>query len=243
MLVVSLPLSIRPVRMRPRNGSRSSRVDPRPRNVADDRLEQRRQVARADVVGEPGVSRAAGRVERREIELLVAGVEVEEQFEHFVEHFGGARVGTVDLVDHDDRLQAERERLASDELGLRHRAFGGVDQQDHAVDHRQDALDLGAEVGVARRVDDVDVRGLHAPGRGPLDARALGEDGDSPLLLEVGRIHRPLLHPLVVAEGARLAEQLVDKSRLAMIDVGDDRHVAQVHCDFSGKIVWRRHRE
>ena len=120
---------------------------------------KRRQVALANVVGEAGVAGAAAGVERREIELLVVGLEVEEQLEHLVEDFGGARVGAVDLVDDDDRLEAERERLAGDELGLRHRPFGGVDQQDHAVDHGEDALDLGAEVGVAGRIDDVDVRG------------------------------------------------------------------------------------
>ena len=43
------------------------------------------------------------------------------------------------------------------EAGLRQRAFGGVDQQHDAVDHRQRALHLAAEVGVAGRVDDVDL--------------------------------------------------------------------------------------
>ena len=169
-LTLIVPLSIRPVRMRPRNGSRSSkvtsieksavRVERGRRHVADDGLEQRRQIAVADVVGHARIAGAARGVERREIELLVIGLEVEEQFEHFVEHFGRARVGAVDLVDDDDRLQAQAKRLAGDELGLRHRPFGGVDQQDHAVDHGEDALDLGAEIGVAGRVDDVDVGGL-----------------------------------------------------------------------------------
>ncbi len=88
---------------------------------------------------------------------------------------------------------------------------------------RQDALDLGAEIGVAGRVDDVDPRPT------PFDARAFGEDGDPALLLKVVRVHRPLLDALVVAEGARLAEELVDESRLPMIDVRDDRDVTQVH--------------
>ena len=175
----------------------------------------------------PGIAVAARGVEGREIELLVIGLEAQEQLEHLVEHFGRARVGAVDLVDDDDRLEAERERLAGDELGLRHRPFGGVDEQDDAVDHRQDALDLGAEIGVAGRVDDVDVGGRAV--MLPFDRGALGEDGDPALLLEVVRIHRPLLHALVVAEGAGLAEQLVDKRRLAVIDVGDDRHVAEAH--------------
>ncbi len=103
--------------MRPRNGSRSSKVAsilnsasgsrPGARHVADDGLEHRRQVAGADVVGEAGIAGAARGVERREVELLVIGLEVEEQLEHFVEHFGGAGVGAVDLVDDDDRLEAE----------------------------------------------------------------------------------------------------------------------------------------
>ncbi len=120
-------------------------------------------------------------------------------------------------------LQAEAERLAGDELGLRHRAFGRVDQQDHAVDHAEDPLDLGAEVGVARGVDDVD------PVAVPLDRGALGEDGDPALLFQVVGIHGPFLHALILAESAGLAEQLVDKRGLAVVDVGDDRHVAEAH--------------
>ena len=54
-------------------------------------------------------------------------------------------------------LEAEGQGLAGHEAGLGHRAFDRVDQQQHAVDHRQHALDLAAEVGVARGVDDVDV--------------------------------------------------------------------------------------
>ena len=167
------------------------------------------------------------RVEGREIELLVAGVEAEKELEHLVEHLGRARVGPVDLVDDDDRAKAERERLAGDELGLRHRPFGGIDEQDHAIDHREDALDLGAEIGVAGRIDDVDMGGGAV--MLPFDRSAFGEDGDPALLFEIVRIHRPLLHALIVAEGTGLAEQLVDKSRLAVIDVGDDRHVAKAH--------------
>ena len=67
-----------------------------------------------------------------------------------------ALVRPVDLVDDDDRLQADLQRLAEHELGLRHRAFGGIDQHDGAVHHVEDALDLAAEIGVAGRVDDVD---------------------------------------------------------------------------------------
>src|SRR3546814_11097522 len=80
------------------------------------------------------------------------------------------------LVDDDDRTQAERQRFAGHELGLRHRPFGRIDEQDDAVDHRQDAFDLAAEIGVARRIDDVDPRRVRA--LPPFDGGALRPDGE-----------------------------------------------------------------
>ena len=138
-------------------------------------------------------------VQNRKIELLLAGVERREQIEHLVDDFGRARVGAVDLVDDDDRLQADLQRLGDHELGLRQRAFGGIDQHQRAVDHVEDALDLAAEIGVARRIDDVDAGVL------PLHRCRLGENGDAALALEIVGIHRALDHPLVVADRCRIA--------------------------------------
>ena len=92
-----------------------------------------------------------------------------------------------------------------------------------------DALDHTTEVGGAGSVDDVDV-GRHVAGFvGPLDRRALGENGDATLFFEVVRIHRALGDALIVSERAGLAEELIDERGLAMIDVRDDRNVAQAH--------------
>jgi len=106
----------------------------------------------------------------------------------------------VDLVDHHDRLQAVAEGFAQHEARLRHRAVDRVDQEQHAVDHRQHALDLAAEIGMPRRVDDVDVRALVA------NRAVLGEDGDAALALEVVRVHDPLLDVLVGGKGPRLLQ-------------------------------------
>ena len=73
---------------------------------------------------------------------------------------------------------------------------------------------------MAGRVDDVDA------GAVPEDRGDLGQDGDAPLALQIVGIHGALGHPLVVAEGARLVQQPVDQCGLAMVDMGDDRHVA-----------------
>ena len=181
-------------------------------------------------VGHPAV--AAGPVQDREVELVVGGIECGEQVEHFVHDFGDARVGSVDLVDRDDRAKAELERLADHELGLRHRAFRGVDKHDHTIDHRQDALDFAAEVGMARGVDDVDLDIF------PMHRSALGENGDAALFFDVVRIHRALNLALVVAVSAGLLQQFVHQRRLAVVNVGDDSNVAKVHRSSSGFTVW-----
>ena len=136
------------------------------RHVVEDELVERVEVlARAVELG-VGPAGAAGGVEHGEVELVLVGVERDEEVEDLVQRPVGLGVGLVDLVEHDDGAEAEPQRLGGDELGLRHRALGGVDEQQDAVDHAEDALDLAAEVGVAGGVDDVDAVAV------PLDARS-----------------------------------------------------------------------
>jgi hypothetical protein len=119
-----------------------------------------------------------------------------------------------------------RERLADHEARLRHHAVDRVDHEQHRVDHRQHALDLAAEVGVTGRVDEVDAHALE------LDARVLGVDRDAALALEVFVVHHALGNHLVGAERAREAQQRIDERRLAVIDVRDDREVAEIFAGF-----------
>src|SRR3546814_8527241 len=124
-----------------------------------------------------------------------------------------SRVATVDLVDDDDRLEAECERLAGDELGLRHRAFGGVDEQDDAVDHAEDTLDLAAEIGVTRGIDDVDPRQFRA--FTPFDAGAFRKDHDPAFFFEIVRIHRAFFDTLVVARSEEHTSELQSLMRIS----------------------------
>ena len=143
-------------------------------------------------------------------------------------HLFDPGVRPVDLVDDQDDGQAGFEGLAQARSGSGQRTLGGVDQQQHAVDHVESPLDLAAEVGVARRVDDVH---LHAT---PAHGRVLGQDGDALLPLKVARVHDPVGHLLVGAEGTGLAKHGVDQGRLAVVDVGHDGHVANVVSSLHG---------
>ena len=118
--------------------------------------------------------------------------------------------------------------LRDHELGLRHRPFGRVHEHDRAVHHAEDALHLAAEIGVAGGIDDVDAGVL------PDDRGRLGQDGDAALLLEIVRIHGALFHALVFAEAAGLGQELVDEGGLAVVDVGDDGDISQLHGRLSG---------
>jgi hypothetical protein len=198
-------------------------VHRRRRHVAHNQVEHGGQVLAGTIECGVGPALAARGIQHREVELVVVGAEGGEQVKHLGMHLIRAGVGAVHLVDHDDRMEAAGERLADDELGLREDALGGVHQDDGAVHHVQDAFHLAAEVGVAGGVDDVDA------GVAPEHRGALGEDGDASLALQVVAVHRALGHHLVVAERAGLAEELVDEGGLAVIDVGDDRDVADLH--------------
>ena len=101
-----------------------------------------------------------------------------------------------------------------------HGALERVNEQQGAVGHLEHALDLAAEVGVARGVDDVDLDVL------VLDGDVLGQNGDATLALLVVGVKDALLDLLVCAEGVRGAQELVHKRGLAVVDVGDDGDVA-----------------
>ena len=159
-------------------------------------------------------------VQHGKLDLILGGVEVDEQVVDLVQHFLRARVGPVDLVQHDDRRQPALERLAQHESRLRQRPLRGVDEQHHAVHHRQRPLDFPAEIRVTRGIDDVDQEVF------VVDRGVLREDGDAALALEVGVVHHPIGHLLIGTKGAALPQQRVDEGRLAMVDVRDDGDVA-----------------
>ncbi len=205
-------------------------------NLCDDRLIERGHSGVARFVIEMALPLLDGEARawpRRKWRLKSScssgGVELEEELEHHVEHLVRARVFAVDLVDDDDGLGADFERLAEHELRLRLRAVEGIDDEEHAVDHLKDALDLAAEVGVAGSVDDVDVVIL------VLERGVLGLDGDAFFALEVHRVHDALDDGLVGAKGAGLPEELVDQRGFAMVIVGNDGDVANFLDDFHKK--------
>ena len=87
----------------------------------DQHVEERLQrlVQAVGVVDETGAARPRIAVDDRELDLLLVGVEVEEQLVHLVDDLVGACIRPVDLVDDEHDRKMRLERLAQDEPRLR----------------------------------------------------------------------------------------------------------------------------
>ena len=97
-----------------------------------------------------------------------------------------------------------------------------VDQQHHAVDHRQRALDFTAEVGVTGRVENVDV------GAFPADGTVLGQNGNAALALDGIVVHDGVDHLFMLGKSAGLAQKLIDHGGFTVVNVRNDRDVADL---------------
>ncbi len=201
---------------------RMVRFEGRSRDVVVDDLEQRLEVSSHLSRIERGSSRPRIAVHDGELDLLLFSVEVQEQLIDLVHHLFGARIGAVDLVDHEHHGQAPLERLAQHEAGLRQGTLARVHEQEDTVDHRERSLDLSAEISVPRSVHDVELHTSMA------DGGVLREDGDPLLAFEIHRVHHALIDLLIGAEHSRLPQHPVDERRLAVVDMSDDREVAEV---------------
>ena len=202
-------------------------------HMLDDGLEHRLQILL--LVRRPGVARPAflrRGINHGEVQGVVLGAQRHQQVEALVDHALRVAVRPVALVDDDHGAQPGLQGLGEHEAGLGHGALEGVDHQQAAVGHAEDALDLAAEVGVARGVDDVDAVDLFVPGH-IADGAVLGEDGDAPLALEGVGVHDQAVLPalellqLTGAEVAGLLEQLVNQGGLPMVNVSDDGDIAE----------------
>src|SRR5262249_46559667 len=145
-----------------------------------------------------------------------------EEVERFGKGLAGAGIRAVDLVDHDHGLQFAFQRLAEHEARLRLGPLGGVYEHQDAVGHLENPLDFAAEIGVAGRVDDVDLHPFVGWGN------VLAENRDPALALQVVRVEDTIPLKLRFAEEPALAQQTIDQRRLAVVNVGDDGDVADI---------------
>ena len=197
---------------------RLRRVALRRRDALDDRLED---------VGDAGPVLGAGE------DHLLAG-DREDVLELVDDR---RRIGRrqVDLVQDGDEGQplAEREMDVGQRLGFD--PLGRVDDEDRALARLEAVADLVGEVDVAGRVDEVQAVGLPVAGL-VLESDRPGLDRDALLALQVHGVQDLARHLSGVDRVGQL-EQPIGEGRLAVVDVGDDREVAQSSLrDLAGQV-------
>ena len=220
----------------------------RSRNVLDDGFEQRfeifviRQTAILRLVfgSVAGLGRAVDdrQVEQRiliEIDTLFDNVlsQAEQQIGGFSNDLFDTCVRTIGLVHAQDNRQLGFQSLAQHEAGLRQRAFGCVDEQHDAINHGDATLDLAAEIGVTRSIDDVEgdafrMAVLGGQRTGVLHSGVLGEDGDALLTFQIIGIHHTIRNFLTFVEHVGLCQHGIDQRGLAVIDVCHNRYISNI---------------
>ena len=133
--------------------------------------------------------------------------------------------GPVDLVDEDQRRDVEPLERAEQQRRLGLDALDRRDDEDRAVEHAEDALDLGDEVGVAGRVDEVD-REVADEERGDR-----GPDRDAAFALELERVGLggAGVDAADVVDGAGGEEESLGEGGLTGVDVGEDAEIERAH--------------
>ena len=134
--------------------------------------------------------------------------------------------GQVDLVDgrHNVQIGVHGERRVGD--GLRLDALRGVDNEHRAFAGGQRARDLIGKVHVARRIDQIKLIRLTIVGVIG-NADGIGLDRNAALALDIHGVEQLRLHVALVNGMGELEDAVTDRG-LAMVDVRNDREVADV---------------
>ena len=163
-------------------------------------------------------------------ENRVRGVEPDHVLDLLL-HLVGLGGREVDLVEHRHDFVIVIERLIDVGEGLRFDALRSVHHQQRAFACGKTAVDLIGEIDVTGRVDQVEHIGLAIAGT-IVEANRLRLDGDAAFTLDVHGIEH-LLHHLAVGERASCLDQAIGERGFAMIDVRNDREIADV---FDGRV-------
>ena len=146
---------------------------------------------------------------------------------------------TIDLVDDDNRFDTLTECLSEHSLGLHAHTFDGVDDDERAIGDTESGRDLGREIDVAGRVDQVDqevvllrldrdVLEIALVGQTAVKRDGRGLDRHTTFLLVCSCVRKPCSTGVLGGDNSRALDEGVGEGGFAVVDVGDDGHVSDV---------------
>ena len=158
--------------------------------------------------------------------MVFGRIQIDEQVIHLVQNFLGASVRTVNLIDHQNGFQLGFERLGQHVARLGQRALAGIDEQHDAVDNLERALNLAAEIRVARGIDNVNLYVVEA------HARGFSKNRNAAFAFEIVRIHGAFALRFVGPVNTGLAEHGVNQRGLSVVDVRNNSNVTNLLIGF-----------
>ena len=157
----------------------------------------------------------------------VGGVETDGAFDHFF-CAGNVCALQIDLVDDGNNFEAVIDGEIGVGEGWGFNALRSVDYQQSAFAGSEGARNFVGKIDVAGRVDQIELVGV-AVLRGIHHADGVGLDGDAALALEVHGIEHLGLH-FTGGERPGEFEQAVGQRGLAVVNMRDDRKIAEERC-------------
>ena len=149
------------------------------------------------------------------VDLIVVSTEVYKKLKDLVLNLDKTGIGLVDLVYTYDDLVVKLKCALKNESCLRHRTFSCINKKDNSVYHLENTLDLTAEIRVSGSIDNVDLNVLI------VYRRVLCENGNTPFLLDIIRVHYASNGLLIFSVYTTLLEQSVNKRCFAVFNVRD----------------------
>ncbi len=136
----------------------SLRISFRSRNIFKNRLKKRGHVLFRIIDILFGKSGSCGCVNERALQLFIRCIQIHKQFQNLIHHIIRSGFRAVYFIDADYNRKIQIQCLSQNKFRLRHRALICVHNKDNAVNHLKNPLNLAAEIGMARRINDVDFR-------------------------------------------------------------------------------------
>ena len=201
---------------------RTLRISFRCGNIIQDCIKQRPQILSRVLHVQRCGSSPCGYIQDGVFDRRFIRFQIDQQIQNLIDHFFTPGVRPVHLVDHDQNLQLQFQRLLQHKAGLRHGSFKAVHQQQHAVHHLQHPFDLSAEICMPGGIDNVNF------GFSVMHGSIFTQNGDAPLPFQVVGIHHAVHHLLVFSVYAALFQHLINQGRLAMIHMCNDCNIPNI---------------
>ena len=118
-------------------------------------IKERSHITLTNVGVERRIAVLGRSVNNRELNLILVCAKLDKEVEYLVDNLGRSCTGAVDFIDNNKNLFLEIKSFFKNKSCLRHAALEGVNKEQNSVNHGEDSLNLAAEIGMTRGVDNI----------------------------------------------------------------------------------------